>query len=520
MVSNIPLLLFATTATLTLIHGVDAAKILCLFPTGSKSHVLGVQALMKNLAKRGHEVTVVSSFPLPKTPDNYRDIYVPIEGDFGPVMASFMKGESRNMLKMLPVILEASLMNANATLNSPNFLELVQKEQFDLVVIGYFMYEFIVGVGSLLNCPVIIYCSAGFNNLINFVGNPTEVSAVPHMMIGNRNPMTFFDRVINIIVYSVETAMSQYMRFKMQPYYDSNFPSEKGFPSYEEAKSQVSLVMVNSYFTQTVPRPYLPNVVEVGGLQIKSTPDPLPADIQAWLDSAEHGAIFLSFGSNLKSSTLRQDKFDAIIGAIGKLKQRVIWKWDTDEMPGKPANVMIGKWLPQDDILAHANLKLFVTHCGLGGLTESMYHGVPIVGIPMFGDQDNNAAQVVREGWGVSLSFDKLTEADLLSAIEEVLTNQKYRDTVKNMAILYRDRPQSGLDLATFWVEYVARHKGAPHLHYQGADLNFFQRYSLDVLLFIGAILYTTLKVACFIVRKLKRIICGGGQAKSKQKRN
>lgn len=34
-----------------------------------------------------------------------------------------------------------------------------------------------------------------------------------------------------------------------------------------------------------------------------------------------------------------------------KLKQRVIWKWEDDHLAGKPDNVMIGKWLPQNDIL-------------------------------------------------------------------------------------------------------------------------------------------------------------------------
>lgn len=302
------------------------------------------------------------------------------------------------------------------------------------------------------------------------------------------------------------------------PSFSYNFPVERGFLPYDEAKRHVSLVIFNSYFTQAVPRPYLPNVIEVGGLQIKPKPDPLPADIQAWLDGAEHGAIFLSFGSNLKSSNLRQDKFDAILAALSKLKQRIIWKWDTDVMPGKPANVMIGQWLPQDDILAHKNLVLFVTHCGLGSVTESMYHGVPIVGIPMFGDQEHNAAQVLKEGWGEVVTFEDLTEETLSSAIREVLGSEQYRQTVQKMADLYRDRPQTGLDLATFWLEYVVRHKGAPHLHYQGADLNFLQRNLIDVFAAIGAVLYVVFKILALLFRTVQRVVCG--QKKPKQKRN
>lgn len=516
------LLVIAFTGLLlvSLSNGADSAKILCLFPTGSKSHVLGTQALLKHLAQRGHEVTMVSAYPLSKPVKNYRDVYVPIEDTFGPIMANLMKGDSRNMFKIMPAITHASLENANYTLNSPQFQQLIKQEKFDVAIVGFFLNDFVLGIRYSMNCPTILYFSAVFNSMVNVVGNPTEVSAVPNLLLGNKNPMSFFDRVKNTLIYTVEFTIRKFINYKTKHYYDYNFPAEKGYPSYEEAKLNVSLVMVNSYFTQTVPRPYLPNVVEVGGLQIKAKPDPLPEDIQAWLDEAKDGAIFLSFGSNLKSSNLRPDKLNAIIGSLSKLKQRVIWKWDTQDMPGKPANVMIGQWLPQDDILAHRNLKLFVTHGGLGSITEAMYHGVPIVGMGMFGDQDTNVAQVVKEGWGVSVSFDDLTEQMLTGAIREVLENPEYAEQVQSMAALYKDRPQSSMDLATYWVEYVIRHKGAPHLHYQGADLNVLQRYLVDVMAFLAAVVFVALKVVGFALRRIKRMLCGGGHKQQKQKRH
>ncbi|XP_055537533.1 UDP-glycosyltransferase UGT4-like [Wyeomyia smithii] len=500
------LLLIASIIVIALSDVVNSAKILCLFPTGSKSHVLGPQTLLKHLASRGHEVTMVSAFPLSKPVKNYRDVYVPIQSGFDTMMSKFMQGGSRNMFRMMPVVAKISMDYNNDTLNSPQFQQLVREERFDLAILGYFMNGFIVGVGSLLKCPVVMYISAGFNQVVNFVGNPQEIASVPHLFLGNKNPMTFMDLVKNTLLSVFEAGFITYIESVTKSYYYYNFPTEKGFPTYEEAKLNISLMLCNAYFTQTVPRPMLPNVIEVGGLQIKSKPDPLPQDIQAWLDGAdEHGVIFLSFGSNLKSSSLREDKFEAIIGSLGKLKQRVIWKWDTDQMPRKPANVLIGKWLPQDDILAHRNLKLFITHGGLGSITESMYHGVPIVGIPMFGDQDHNVAQVVEEGWGESVSFDNLTESALTGAIERVLGSERYTQKIQNMATLYKDRPQSALDLATFWVEYVVRHKGARHLHYQGADLNRWQRSLLDVLVFLVAVPFVVFKILGVLLRKLKK---------------
>ncbi|XP_035911906.1 UDP-glucosyltransferase 2-like [Anopheles stephensi] len=505
-------------ATLLLVIGhAESAKIVCVFPTASKSHVLGAQALLKELAHRGHEVTMVSAFPLKKPPKNYRDVYVPIENAFSSIMNDFMQGGSRNMMKLLPKILRAAQESSNVTINAPEFLRLAREEQFDLAIVGFFMNSFIIGVGELFRCPTVLYFSASGSGLTNVVGNPAEVAAVPHILLGPRNPMTFFDRVANTVLTGVEKIMMMYIRYTELPYYNSNFPAEKGFRSYDEAMRNVSLVLLNTHFSQTVPKPYIPNMVEVGGIQINVKPEPMAQDLQQFLDGAgRDGAIFISFGSNLKSSTLRQDKLDSILAMIRGLKQRVIWKWDQDEMPNKPTNVFIGKWLPQDAILAHPNLKLFITHGGLGSITESMYHGVPIVGIPMFGDQDGNVAQVVKEGWGLSVSFDELTEPLLSGAVQEVLRDPKYRDHIQGRSILYKDRPMGALETGVYWVEYVIRHHGAPHLHYQGADLNLLQLALLDVFAFLFAVFYVVFKIVVIVGRKVKNAVFGGSKSTQK----
>jgi glucuronosyltransferase len=41
----------------------------------------------------------------------------------------------------------------------------------------------------------------------------------------------------------------------------------------------------------------------------------------------------------------------AFLEAFSKLKQRVLWKWETDSLPEQPSNVKLDKWLPQSDIL-------------------------------------------------------------------------------------------------------------------------------------------------------------------------
>lgn len=183
-------------------------------------------------------------------------------------------------------------------------------------------------------------------------------------------------------------------------------------------------------------------------------------------------------------------------------------KWDSETLENKPENVMIGKWLPQDDILAHKNIKLFISHCGLGGTVESKYHGVPIVAIPIFGDQEGNAETIVNEGWAVKVDFATLNEKSLSDGITKVLGDSKYSETVQRISKLFRDRPMNARETAVYWVEYVIRHRGAPHLQYPGVHLNFWQTNSLDVIAFLTAALYLVYKLVVFFGKFILSKLC------------
>lgn len=238
--------------------------------------------------------------------------------------------------------------------------------------------------------------------------------------------------------------------------------------------------------------------------------------IQEWLDTAKNGVVYFSLGSNVKSTEISAGKLNAILRVFGRLKQRVLWKFEDDNLPGKPANVMIEKWLPQDDVLAHKNTILFISHCGKGGMNEARYHGVPILGIPIFADQPTNMAEIVSEGWGVPLQYSDLSEATFEAALNEALTNPTYSEVVKKEALLFRDRPQHPLDTAIFWVEYVIRHKGAKHMQSPAAYLPWYQYHSVDVIAFYLIVFWIVFQLVKFITKRAWRLVC---RKKSKSKK-
>ena len=96
---------------------------------------------------------------------------------------------------------------------------------------------------------------------------------------------------------------------------------------------------------------------------------------------------------------------------------------------GKPpkslgSNTHLVKWFPQNDLLANPAVKLFITHCGISSTFESAFHGVPVVAVPLFGDQEDNADKLVKRAKiGTMIHFYTLTEQQLEQAIREVLDN-------------------------------------------------------------------------------------------------
>ena len=112
--------------------------------------------------------------------------------------------------------------------------------------------------------------------------------------------------------------------------------------------------------------------------------------------------------------------------AFKGLKQKILWKWESEEMKDKPSNIKLSKWLPQESILAHPNLKLFVTHGGQSSCQEALCHKKPTVVVPIFGDQPSNAIEAERRGYGINIPFPELTTEKLSNGINRILQEPKF----------------------------------------------------------------------------------------------
>lgn len=74
-------------------------------------------------------------------------------------------------------------------------------------------------------------------------------------------------------------------------------------------------------------------------------------------------------------------------------------------------------------------MKAFVTHGGMLSTIEAVYHGIPQVGIPLFGDQEMNVKASERQGFAIHHPYQKLTKESLKKAVMEVINNPRYLST-------------------------------------------------------------------------------------------
>lgn len=69
--------------------------------------------------------------------------------------------------------------------------------------------------------------------------------------------------------------------------------------------------------------------------------------------------------------------------------------------------------------------RAFVTHGGTNGLYEAVFHGVPLVGVPLFGDQPDNLARLSHRGAAIILDFNHLTANELKEALQAVINQPR-----------------------------------------------------------------------------------------------
>ncbi|XP_018017171.1 UDP-glycosyltransferase UGT5 isoform X2 [Hyalella azteca] len=472
-------------------------KFLFLLPTPLPSHTLTVAPLAVALAHRGHEVYMVCETPdvydLPNVTCIHHDVDI-----IKPEITSF--GSSISTLIHLTNISAAVAENIDRIFTSPHVQKLYKRrKEFDFIVAedaaALAMYPILHEMPfALFSTTYLNPCqSARFGN----AQNPAYVtSGVFHFP----QPFSILDRFKNVLSTVVMCSIYHWMTYQTEKEVNKHFSE---LPPVSEFERNSSLHFVTVNHALDGPLPLLPNQVAVGGLVLRPL-QPLPKDIAEFL-AGEEPVIYVGFGiSVFNSNSISADKEELLIAALSKLPYKVILKL-AGQKPKKIGNILFHNDVPQQTILAHPNVKVFVSHCGLAGTQEAVYYGVPIIALPAMWDQLKISNFLQQAGVAVALSWDTLTEEDLQDAIEEVILNPSYRKKMADMSLIYRDQPDTPLDRAVFWSEYMARHKGAPHLQSPARRLSWITLLHVDLIAITLLAICSTFWAVKYILKAIKR---------------
>lgn len=107
---------------------------------------------------------------------------------------------------------------------------------------------------------------------------------------------------------------------------------------------------------------------------------------------------------------------------------------DIESFEELPENISVYTQVDQIAVLSQADV--FLSHCGMNSVNESLYYEVPLVMYPQTSEQGGVANRVLQLGAGIQLK--KTTPSAILEAIEEVMDNFSYQENAVKIADGFR----------------------------------------------------------------------------------
>lgn len=463
---------------------------------------------MKKLQSRGHELSVIrpeDSWFIQENSSYYTSITVKLEKKHigldlfetaaqsilearrkGPMMGALVQmSEFIGIMKVAHTATSAML---TTMLENKALMRRIKMANYDLMLTDPAMPGGII-LAHYLHLPMVYnvrWMSFGEGH---FSIAPSPISYVPVPGSGLTDQMDLLERSRNLLHYGLNLIQERWL---MIPMYTSlllnHFP-----PNADLLAMQLSAEMwlVRVDFVFEFPRPSMPNLVYIGGFQCRPA-KPLPAELEEFMQSSgDHGVVVMSLGTLIAG--LPREVMEAIASAFARMPQKVVWRFIGERPSSLGNNTLLLQWIPQNDLLGHPKTRAFVAHGGTNGLYEAIYHGVPVLGLPLLFDQLDNIVRLQARGAARMLDAATCTTEEFLEALSDILENPTYRQNMQKLSGLHRDQPLHPLDKAVYWIEFVLRNKGARHLHAEAYNMSIYSYYCLDVAALVLLMLVVTM---------------------------
>ena len=478
----------------------------------SGSHVMMMGHLAEKLVKKGHDVTLVLPTNLKIPPDVVALKINTMRFNLKESMAAGTKNPFGNMpmnpslwtqLKLSAIFTVPFMMGTGYNLlEDTEVMNKLAAKKLDFMIIDPVVVTLML-VPYKLGVPFAIYHSDCFDHVRRI---PVFPSYIPHVMMPYSERMSFVERVKNTVFNALSTLMIS-MVTDMSTEHIPELPPV----GIVDMLKNASLCILLRDSVVDLTRPVMPDVIPVGTLMGRPA-KPLTGDLRKFMDSSPQGVILISFGSAVDE--LAAPALAKVFTALKQLDQRVIYK-SKQTLDNVPENVRVVDWMPQNDLLGHPNMKLFITHCGMNSYIEAVYQGVPLLAMPFANDQHGTAALVESKGIGEIIDLNNFTSDELRDTIKLIIGDPRYKNTAMKKSAIYRELQASGLRDPVFWIEHVIKY-GASHLRSHAYNMPFYQYYMADVKALLVACVLLLAMMMFLFCRCVTGCLCGKTRGKKK----
>ncbi|XP_050305732.1 UDP-glycosyltransferase UGT5 [Anthonomus grandis grandis] len=511
---------------LVYLSGVYSANILIAYETARRSHQIWIGELAEALAKKGHNITLGGSFAKAIEESEF---YHPItfEGIFRThLQTNRSEHLTSSPLRKLYLNYEYNYAICNKTYHSKGFNSLwnyPDNFKFDLILIdltfGPCLYPLIQKFGFP---PTIGFTPSALTPYLSeMFGNAGYSSDFVSPLLKQPLDTSFLGRTESFIFTQLEIMFKKTWESKALKRLAERMLNDTF--DFEDIKRKISLLFVNEFPFLNEAKPLTPNIIPVGGMHIKKVEE-LPGILSLIIGNANQGIVFFTTGTDISQNIFDKNVKMNFAHAFLRLQQKtVVWRdrLEGDEHPfnDRPSNIVIHKWLPQNDLLGHLHTKLLITTGGTMTIQEALYHGVPVIGIPIYDEHHRNIKFITDNKLGLELDYHNLTEDAIYEAAYTLLTNPVYLHNMEEFAIKIRDQPYDQLKKAVYWVEYVMRHNssnGADFLIPKSRDTCHLVAYNVDVYIFVFVFIVIFIVFCLFVILKFLKLFLKNLRGKRK----
>ncbi|GMT22193.1 hypothetical protein PFISCL1PPCAC_13490, partial [Pristionchus fissidentatus] len=399
----------------------------------------------------------------------------------------------RSMLNFGPVFSKLFYLQCSHLLAKTDLLETLRAEKYDVILTETFDHcgfgiAKVIGVKSVI--PVYSSSLNDYTAWITATPSPWSSIQSAYSAVIDRSLST---RLWNLICVMADFRVHSQYASAANRAFRERFGDD--FPTVEDIIANSSLIITAGDPLLDLPRPTLRKIVDIGAIGIREA-RPLDKEYDTLLNLRPKTVVF-SLGSVAQAADMPEVYKRGLVAAFSRFPEvTFIWKYEKPEEDAELIrgidNVIMRKWIPQNDLLGDARISALITHGGKTSLNEVGAKGLPTVFIPIYGDQPRNAAIAVNLGFGVFLNKQDLADPDIIAAaISEVLNDEKYTIAAKNVADMIRSRPFSAKELLVKHVQFHAKFGNVKSMEMEGLDYPLYLYWNVDIILLLSIILIT-----------------------------